>query len=115
MVIHSTTLDTMEKVIEIYGGTMWEQIKDIFLLAAGDTYKVGSVGGEATHKLTVDEMPNHAHTVSSLHWTAPLASSGGATNADSGTRTATTSSAGRGDAHNNMPPYLTVYIWKRTA
>ena len=46
------------------GGT-WEQIKDRFILAAGDTYASGSTGGEATHTLTVDEMPQHNH---SLGW-----------------------------------------------
>lgn len=44
----------------LFGG-VWEQIKDRFLLAVGDTYEVGSTGGEATHKLTVDEMPSHTH------------------------------------------------------
>ena len=40
---------------ELYGGT-WERIKDVFLMAAGDTYDVGSTGGEAEHTLTVDEV-----------------------------------------------------------
>lgn len=47
----------------IFGGT-WEQIKDRFVLAAGDSYKVGATGGEATHKLTVSEMPSHSHSAS---------------------------------------------------
>lgn len=38
-------------------GGIWEQIKDTFLLASGDVYNVGSIGGEATHTLTIDEMP----------------------------------------------------------
>ena len=45
---------------DLFGGT-WEQIKDRFLLAAGDTYAAGRTGGEAQHKLTVDEMPSHNH------------------------------------------------------
>lgn len=54
---------------EIFGGT-WVQIKDRFLLAAGDTYNNGSTGGSATytpsgtvgsHTLTVDEIPSHTH------------------------------------------------------
>lgn len=44
----------------MFGGT-WEQIKDTFILAAGDTYKAGTTGGEATHILTTDEMPAHNH------------------------------------------------------
>lgn len=42
---------------QMFGGT-WEQIKDRFLLTAGDTYHVGDAdGGEATHKLTENELP----------------------------------------------------------
>jgi len=44
----------------LFGGT-WELIKDKFLLGAGDTYGAGSTGGEATHILTIDEMPSHQH------------------------------------------------------
>lgn len=44
----------------LFGGT-WERIKDVFLLSAGDTYHAGSTGGEATHTLTISEMPAHAH------------------------------------------------------
>lgn len=40
----------------------WEQIKDRFLLASGSSYSSGSTGGEASHKLTVNEMPGHDHT-----------------------------------------------------
>ena len=45
---------------DLFGGT-WERIKDMFILAAGDIYAAGSEGGEATHTLTVDEMPAHTH------------------------------------------------------
>ena len=47
----------------LFGGT-WEQLKDRFLLGAGDTYTNGSTGGESTHTLTVDEMPSHTHSQS---------------------------------------------------
>lgn len=97
----------------LFGGT-WQQIQGRFLLAAGGGYSAGATGGEATHKLTVSEMPSHSHTVSS-HWTTLHAGSGTARYSDSGSATLTTSSAGGNAAHNNMPPYLVVYIWKRTA
>lgn len=45
---------------ELLGGT-WEQIKDTFLLSAGDIYSAGESGGEAEHTLTIDEMPSHNH------------------------------------------------------
>lgn len=47
----------------LFGGT-WEQIKDTFLLSAGNSYKAGATGGEATHKLTTVEMPGHTHSYS---------------------------------------------------
>lgn len=116
-----------------FGGT-WEQIKDRFLLSAGDTYTAGSIGGEATHTLTVNEMPSHNHyhdnsnksniigTFKSGSTRSRYASgtSGGYTfqnNTQSNLAwgESTTSNTGGGQAHNNMPPYLTVYVWKRTA
>ena len=62
MIIHSTTLDTMEKVIEIYGGTSWSKIEGMFLLGQSSAYAVNSTGGEATHSLSSTEMPSHTHT-----------------------------------------------------
>ena len=46
----------------LFGGT-WEKLEDRFLLASGKTYTNGNIGGEATHKLTIDEMPSHTHTL----------------------------------------------------
>ena len=45
---------------ELFGGT-WEQVKDKFILAAGDTYTAGTTGGAASHTLTVAELPAHSH------------------------------------------------------
>lgn len=108
----------------LFGGT-WEQLKDRFLLGAGDTYTAGATGGEATHKLTVTEMPSHSHAQSNVSTQRAISTTtSGATNyieRGSGVYyTATlnnfsTGSKGGNGAHNNMPPYLVVYIWKRTA
>lgn len=46
----------------LFAGTTWEQLKDRFLLGAGDTYSAGDTGGSASHTLTMDEMPSHNHT-----------------------------------------------------
>lgn len=115
----------------LFGGT-WEQIKDTFLLSAGDTYSAGATGGEATHTLTVDEMPSHSHAerwpgYDGNIYTYNLSyGSGGSLwgiNANMisvprAANTATTNlllSADKGGSqpHNNMPPYLVVYCWKR--
>lgn len=44
----------------LFGGT-WQQLQNRFLLGAGSSYSNGATGGEATHKLTVNEMPSHQH------------------------------------------------------
>lgn len=97
----------------LFGGT-WEQIKDTFLLAAGDTYAAGSTGGEATHTLTIEEMPSHSHA------TNILGGIGGSTTGgylvardDCNGWTYVAINAGGGAAHNNMPPYYAVYMWRR--
>lgn len=126
------------------GGT-WERIKDRFLLGAGDSYAAGSTGGEASHKLSVNEMPSHSHSASTnstgnhSHYVglkstedeAPgfgLYGNGGFTGRcyvsggqmwsstnGSHSHSVTVNSTGGGAAHNNMPPYLAVYMWVRTA
>ena len=45
----------------LFGGT-WTQIKDKFILAAGDYYSNGATGGAATVTLTVSNMPSHSHS-----------------------------------------------------
>lgn len=101
---------------ELFGGT-WERIKDRFLLAAGDTYTAGSTGGEAQHTLTVNEIPSHSHTIPSLNkWLSPEGSGEDMNySVVSNINTQASGSTGGGQAHNNMPPYLAVYIWKRVA
>lgn len=96
----------------LFGGT-WQRIQDRFLIAAGSTYKAGGTGGEATHKLTVEEMPSHTHAV--LADNVPGSSTGVQTLFSGASGSFGTSWTGGGSAHNNMPPYLAVYIWKRTA
>lgn len=118
----STTRNTSPA--SLFGGT-WEQLKDRFLLAAGSSYSAGATGGSATHTLTVNEMPSHSHEGLYyaqdnllLQWKgdgSANAEISGSANAASGGPDIVTGSTGGGAAHNNMPPYLVVYMWKRTA
>lgn len=101
---------------DLFGGT-WEQIKDTFLLTAGDIYDAGDTGGEATHTLTITEMPSHTHdtfynnnvSASGSNRRNPAGQTGNSTLSPG------TSATGGGQAHNNMPPYLVVYAWQRVA
>ena len=104
----------------LFGGK-WEQIKDRFLLAAGDIYAIGTTGGEATHKLTIEEMPSHKHQINTNNddWNnSPNGGNYGTTHDGANSWYNTnwyTENSGGNAAHNNMPPYLTVYMWKRVA
>ncbi len=97
----------------LFGG-IWEQIKDCFLLACGDTYQNGETGGEAAHKLTIDELPQHNHSLSNIGKTV-LMNVGSNYGTYIGTGNKNTNNTGGDKEHNNMPPYLAVYVWKRTA
>ena len=103
----------------LFGGT-WERLKDRFLLAAGDRYSAGATGGEATHTLTKDEMPSHNHYAAINGGTDSYGQNrttiGSFANKAQGySDSSTIFATGGGNAHNNMPPYLAVYMWKRTA
>lgn len=104
----------------LFGFGVWEQIQNVFLLGASSTYTGGSMGGEATHSLTTEEMPPHNHTFNrhQLWRNETVPESGESDGYGVSNKTLTvysdnTSIIGGGQAHNNMPPYLAVYMWKR--
>lgn len=105
----------------LFGFGAWEQIKDVFLLAAGGTYEGGATGGEATHTLTENEMPAHRHKIAYPNASGEYGDAAIGYPTSSGTtktwlaEMCKTESVGGGAAHNNMPPYLAVYMWHRIA
>lgn len=118
--VYQSTVATSPE--ELFGG-VWEPIRDVFLLAEG-MREAGSTGGEAEHTLSTAEMPSHTHRIVKMSWggkgldttisnsynfwiydtkeSAPLNES-------------YVAKTGGSQPHNNMPPYLAVYMWQRTA
>ena len=108
----------------LFGGT-WERISERFLLGASSSYPAGGTGGEFTHKLTQSELPNYSLSVtngSNVIRSKTGNSADAYVQTQSGgwgipnweAKTVTVASGGSGEAHNNMPPYLAVNMWKRT-
>lgn len=95
---------------ELFGGA-WERIKDCFLLAAGNTFAAGKTGGESEVTLSRFQLPG-AVWASGSGENAIVTSTSGAAGSGYGMYT---QADDWGKAHNNMPPYLAVYVWKRTA
>lgn len=108
--IYMSTVSTSPGTL--FGGT-WQRIEGRFLLGASATYGAGTQGGEEKHILTVNEMPSHSHqlNVPNGHDFAL----GGGSYYGYLHQNATTTAVGGGKPHNNMPPYLAVYMWRRTA
>ena len=130
---------------ELFGGT-WEAMPAGRVLLAqgqsdwGTNYAAGSTGGEATHQLTVGEMPAHNHSGSTnttgnhKHSTPAWFGEGSShdnyassydtaysrntiwtsTNGNH-SHSITINNTGSNQSHNNMMPYINCYIWKRTA
>ena len=123
----------------LFGGP-WTPIKGRFLIGAGapennddntspgsDDYAAGSKGGEAAHTLTENEIPSHKHQmiVATTKFNGEYGMEN-ATGIDANVIWTTTmnistlsgvlsGASGGGAAHNNLPPYLAVYMWRRTA
>ena len=101
----------------IFGFGTWVALEDMFLLGASATYPLNSQGGEVNHILTESELPPHRHPASQhVKWVSNSGSIQSATNSYYAINdNANTGYTGDGLGHNNMPPYLAVHIWKRTA
>jgi len=93
------------------GSSGTPDLRDRFVIGAGNTYSVGGTGGSTTHTLTIAEMPSHNH--SSVSWTSNGATGGsGALVYYSGTQV--TSSTGGGGSHSIMNPYYALAFVMKT-
>lgn len=135
MSVNSTNPSTL------FGGT-WERLAGRFLIGAGTnteinsndeygdlgrgdpTFAGGETGGQYYHQLTIDEMPEHTHNIKSSsvegdderNWVLKDHMAHVSVESLSwqfGGRAVSYEGSGR--KHSNMPPYLAVYMWKRTA
>ena len=98
----------------MYPGTTWVRIYGAFPWFTDEKGQIGLTGGEREVSLTVQNLPAHDHggtytnagTATKTHsW---LASGGSA-------MTYEAVSVGDGEPHNNMPPYIQISAWRRTA
>lgn len=152
-------LDTMKKIYPVgsiymstvstnpatlFGFGTWEAMPAGRVLLAqgksswGTTYNAGSTGGEATHQLTVGEIPSHNHTGSintagehtHLYGGAYFGAdaynrrdaycpsdskSWGTSSSGNHSHIVTINNTGTDTPHNNMQPFIVTYIWRRTA
>lgn len=117
---------------DLFGGT-WVRIENAFLWATTPGGTIGQTGGESTHTLTVNEMPSHKHDIvwndtnpQTVSLSSNKATASTSTAAKQGYRTSYSvsnvhtdsyiaSPTGGGAAHNNMPPYIQISAWRRTA
>lgn len=106
----------------LFGVGTWTQITNQFVFAAGGDYASGDIGGEATHTLTIQEMPSHDHRCimdqSFYAYGGPMESNEGPASGHGYAYPfyySFTGTKGGGKAHNNMPPYIVAYCWRRDA
>lgn len=126
-----TDLSTPAKVAAYYGFGTWEAYgSGQMLLGVSSSHAIGSTGGEENVTLALRQIPNHAH-YERLDFSGVgvrnLAASPGTGEGrgkvfiaqDAGSSESEyyvqTDPAGGGQSHNNMPPYIAIYRWRRIA
>lgn len=107
-----------------YIGGTWVAVPDVFLLGASENHPAGETGGFETVTLTENQMPAHRHGTYNILG-LPLTPPAGTTAVQLWNQRgdsqhymgsdSRTDYAGSSQPHDNMPPYVAVYMWKRTA
>ena len=108
---------------ELFGGK-WESISGRFLFSTDSNHSVDSTGGEERHTLAIDEMPSHSHNYYCINSNYFGRQDGGYISgsgtlyiykwlSDNMSDKIDTNCIGGNQPHNNMPPYITAYCWRR--
>ena len=108
---------------ELFGGK-WESISVRFLFSTDSNHSVNSTGGEEKHTLTINEIPSHSHkywTINDNYFGRQPATYNHGSNeiaflykwGDNMVDKVDTERIGGNEPHNNMPPYITAYCWRR--
>lgn len=114
---------------DLYGIGTWTRINGRVIVGVSESESefssAGKTGGEKTHVLSANEMPSHGHTDSVDIKNANAEAKGYGLTATSGFKDRViinnsgkathTGAAGGGAAHNNLQPYMALYMWRRTA
>lgn len=104
---------------EILGAGVWERVKGRSLFGVDESDNAfstsGLTGGTKTEKLTIEQIPPHTHSYTSNNINNFVKVEASSTYGQTNDSTRTSGSTGGGQAHNNMHPYYTVYMWHRTA
>ena len=97
------------------GSNNTPDLRNRFIVGAGNSYSVGATGGEATHTLTVAEMPSHNHSINHADDNGnTYGQIGYEWNGRTTSTRASTNYTGGGQAHNNLPPYYALcFIMKQ--
>jgi len=83
--------------------------------SSGTFDTLNATGGAETHTLSTAEMPAHTHTYDKQGTSTDALSIHDTVRTTAGNASTNTGSTGGGGAHNNLQPYVVVYMWKRTA
>lgn len=114
---------------DLYGIGTWTRINGRVIVGVSESESefssAGKTGGEKTHVLSANEMPSHGHTDSVDIKNANAEAKGYGLTSTSGFKDRViinnsgkathTGAAGGGAAHNNLQPYMALYMWRRTA